>query len=46
MQATDDDVPDPEAQDYAIVHRRLDDQQLSAKSDFFLGSKSREIVKY
>jgi hypothetical protein len=43
MQDTDDDVPDKEAQDYAIVHGHLDDQYISAESDIFLGSKFREV---
>jgi hypothetical protein len=38
------DVSDPEAQDYAIVHGHLDDQHISAESDFSLGSKCREVL--
>jgi hypothetical protein len=46
MHDTDDDVPDPEAQDYAIVHGHLDDQHISAESDFFWEVNAERYVKY
>ena len=46
MHDADDDVPDPEAQDYAIVHGHLEDQHISAESDFFWEVNAERYVKY
>ena len=43
---SDDDVPDPETQDNAIVHGHLDDQHISAESDFSWEVNAERFVKY
>jgi hypothetical protein len=49
MHDTDDDVPDPDTDDYEVVHGHLDDKPwnlISQESDFFWEVPAEKYLNY
>ena len=46
MHDTDDDVPDPDDEDYDMVHGHLDEKHISVESDFFWEVHAERYVHY